>query len=117
MFDRFKTALSLFLPDPRDKSDTPLFPHLRDPGLYRFQRDTGDDLVRIEEPCGDTYELVWFEFERYLKRVLQLHEMDGITITDRLWNFFAVEIEIIPGQVNVPIRTFDPGMEKLKGES
>lgn len=117
MFESIRNVLNLFLPDPRDKSDTPLFPHKRDPGLYRFIREPGDDIVSLEEPSGETYELVWFDFERYLKRVLALREMDRITITDRLWNFFAVEIEIIPGQVLVPIRTFDPKAEQLRGET
>lgn len=117
MFDRVRSMLSLFLPDPKDRSDSPLLPHKRDPGLYRFIREPGDDMVSLEEPSGDTYELVWFEFERYLKRVLKLQEMDQIEICDRLWNFFSIEIEIIPGQVNVPLRTFDPGAEKLRGEA
>lgn len=117
MFDRLGEALSLFLPDPRDKTDAPLYPHRREYGLYRFTREPADDIVVIEEPSGDTYELVWFSFCRYLRSILKLAEQDRITIEDRLWNFFAVETEIVAGQLFVPIRTFDPKAERLKEDT
>ena len=116
MWGRLRDILGPFLPDPRDKSDAPLRPHHREPGIYRFTKGPHDDVVLIEEPSGDTYELVFFEFERYLKRVLKLADDVQIQITDRLWNFYAVEITIISGSMTVHIKTFDPGAERVKGE-
>lgn len=117
MWGRTKDILGPFLPDPRDKSDAPLRPTKRDPGVYRFTKGPHEDVVHIEEPSGNTYELVFFDFEKYLKRVLKLSDDTQIQVTDRLWNFYAVEIAIVSGSLQVPVRTFDPAAEKLRGEA
>ncbi len=117
MWGNSNDKLGVFLPHPDDKSDAPRTPHTLHVGTYRFLRESYGTLVSIEEPIGDTYELEWFEWVRYLNAVLKLDEMDGNLVGDRLWNWNAIEVDILPGLGHVPIRTFDPTFEKMIGEA
>lgn len=114
--DRGIDILGPYMPDPRDVSPAPRRPHKRIVGTYRLTREQWSDVVEIEEPTGDTYELVYFDCEKYLKSILKLSEIQINTILDRLWNFYSIEVDLEAGVNEIRIRTFDRGFEKLIGE-
>ena len=106
LFDR-RRFTNWLMPDPKEKSDRPLRPTDRTPGVYDFSREFNGDRVVVIQPNTESYELVYVECVDYLKTVLRLEEQTCITLMDRLWDFRHVEITLTEDGVDGYVRTVD----------
>lgn len=96
------------LPHPEDVSPAPRVPFAKQDGIYLFYREPGDTAVFIQEPCEDSYILEWFEFETFLKCVLQMEEDTRNRLLDMVWNFYSVALNTVKDRA-VVLRSPDRG--------
>lgn len=78
------------MPHPDDRSSAQRRPTVRQEGIYFVFRAPFDTEVHIREPEGDTYALEYFEFENWLRFVMQVRGEEFRCICDRLWNFHSI---------------------------
>jgi hypothetical protein len=81
-------------------------PHERHEGVYIFRREPFDTEMKWIEPNGDSYILAWFEAERLMKCLLQMEEEFLRRVTDMLWNFYTVGVNLDTDKV-VALRQTD----------
>lgn len=94
------------VPDPQDVSPAPRKPWQKQEGVYFFHRPPLDTEVTIWEPNKDTYILEYFEFEKFLRLLLEVPEERRLRILDNLWGFFRVAMHV-PSYRHVILRTQD----------
>jgi len=82
------------LPHPSDTSDVVRKPHLRQTGIYIFRREPFDTEMKWIEPNGDSYILAWFDAEFMMKVLLQMDEEFLRRVTDMLWDFYTVGVNL-----------------------
>lgn len=82
------------LPHPQDVDSSMRKPHVRHDGVYIFRRDPFDIEMKWIEPNGDSYILPWIEAESLMKLLLHMGDEFLRRVTDMLWNFYTVGVNL-----------------------
>lgn len=61
-----------------------------------------DDMILIQVPNGDSFELFFFEAHEFVKNVLRLREEETNKIMDWVWNFYSSAIDLKRGKMYIP---------------